>query len=104
MRIEANMRCQTRTALRPLKTWILVQITYRSLREQLVANGQLVPGPDARFLVFQDDVAFASPSAAAAMFGGNQNGPMTWKIKGTGQTYKDWKEDRVFQAGANTGG
>lgn len=75
--------------------------SYRQLREQLVQEGRLVPSQDPHYYVFQEDVVFASPSAAAAVvFGGNQNGPMTWKVKGTGQTYRDWRETSLRRAGA----
>lgn len=69
---------------------------YRQLRDQLVQEGQLVPTADDRYYVFQQDVAFKSPSAAAAVvFGGNQNGQLVWKVKDTGQTYKDWTEAKL---------
>lgn len=72
---------------------------YRQLREQLIQDGQLAPAADQRYYVFQQDVAFKSPSAAAAVvFAGNQNGPLVWKVKDTGQTYKDWTEAKLATA------
>lgn len=75
---------------------------YRQLREQLVQDGQLVSAADQRYYVFQQDVAFKSPSAAAAVvFAGNQNGQLVWKIKDTGQTYRDWTEAKLAAVEAN---
>jgi hypothetical protein len=46
--------------------------------------------------MFADNVAFESPSAAAAVvYAGNQNGRIAWRVKGTGQTYKDWQEGQI---------
>ena len=74
--------------------------SYRSLRDQLVQDGKLGDSPDSEYFVFNDDVEFASPSAAAAVvFGGNQNGRMAWRVVETGQTYKDWQEQRLREAG-----
>jgi hypothetical protein len=70
--------------------------SYRQLRDQLVQEGQLTPDAEGRYYVFQNDVPFNSPSAAAAViFGGNQNGTLTWKVKVTGQSYKAWKETKL---------
>lgn len=74
-------------------------MAYRQLREQLVQEGALIPAADDRYYVFQRDVAFSSPSAAATViFAGNQNGPTAWKVKGTVQSYKDWKEAKLAAA------
>ena len=41
---------------------------------------------------FATDVAFSSPSAAAAIVAGRSaSGPISWCIPITGKTYKDWK-------------
>jgi hypothetical protein len=70
------------------------------LREQLIQEKRLVLSEDGRFYVFQEDVAFNSPSAAAAVaYAGNQNGRLVWKIKGANTTYRDWQEARLHQAG-----
>ena len=48
----------------------------------------MVDGPDDVFLVFAEDMAFDSPSAAAtAVSASNVNGTVAWKVKGTGMTY-----------------
>jgi hypothetical protein len=73
--------------------------SYRQLREQLVQERHLTPGADDRYYVFEHDVPFNSPSAAAAVIvGGNQNGTLVWKVKGTGQSYKDWKDAKLAKA------
>jgi Domain of unknown function (DUF4357) len=74
--------------------------TYKMLRDQLVLEGKLADGPDLGFYVFTDDVSFKSTSAAAAVvFGGNQRGPMVWRAKDGGQTYRDWQTEKLKQAG-----
>lgn len=74
-------------------------MAYRQLREQLVQEGHLALGADDRYYVFQQDVVFSSPTAAAAViFAGNQNGTLAWKVKGTGQSYKKWKEAKLANA------
>lgn len=82
------------------KQGIAAWTSYRALRDQLVADGKLIDGPDPGFLVFTEDVPFSSTSAAAAViYGGNQQGPIAWKIKGTGQTYRSWSDERLKRAG-----
>lgn len=69
--------------------------SYKALRDQLVTEGKLVPKNEQLF-EFATDVPFTSPSAAAAVvFGGNQNGWIAWKVKGTNMTYKDWKDKEI---------
>jgi len=53
---------------------------------------------DPNVLSFAEDVAFASPSAAAAVvYAGNMNGRIAWKVERTGQTYKEYQEGRIKQ-------
>jgi hypothetical protein len=74
--------------------------SYKPLRDQLVQDGKLVDGADSQYYVFAEDVAFSSPSAAAAIIrAGNANGRLEWRAEGTGQTYQDWYEDRLKAAG-----
>jgi hypothetical protein len=69
---------------------------YRKLRDQLVADGKLADGQDPALLVFTEDVAFDSPSAAATVvYASNVNGPMTWKVKGSSLTYKAWQQQQT---------
>ena len=72
--------------------------TYKELRDRLVEEGRLVPSNDPNVLTFAEDVAFASPSAAAAVvYAGNINGRAAWKVEGTGQVYKDYQEAQIRQ-------
>jgi hypothetical protein len=69
---------------------------YANLRDQLVQDGRLVPTDDPNFLRFAEDVAFASPSAAAAVIKNrNTNGRTSWKLVATGQTLKDWQDAQL---------
>ncbi|MCY1313847.1 hypothetical protein D9M70_644150 [compost metagenome] len=47
-------------------------------------------------LLFSDDYAFSSPSAAAAVVCGRAaNGRTSWLIEGTGQTYAAWQDQQL---------
>jgi len=74
--------------------------SYRNLRAELVENGRLVDGADPQMLVFADNVAFDSPSAAAAVvLARNSNGRIEWKMVDTGKTYADWQALQLKLAG-----
>lgn len=76
--------------------------SYRNLRAELVETGRLVDGADAQSLVFADNVAFDSPSAAAAVvLGANTNGRIAWKTVDTGKTYADWQSHQLKIAGVD---
>ena len=82
------------------KSWT----SYRSLREQLVKEGKIVPGDQPDYYVFADDVAFSSPSACGAVVNaGNINGRTAWKVAGTIKTYQDWHDEKLkaVEAGPN---
>ncbi len=71
--------------------------SYAALREQLITDKRLVDGSDPQFLKFADDVAFASPSAAAAVVRNrNTNGRTSWKVEGTDQTLRDWQDAQLL--------
>ncbi len=64
---------------------------YASLRDELTASGKLV-AQDNNVLVFQDDVLFTSPSAAAAIISGSStNGRTAWH-DAEGRTLKELEE------------
>ncbi|KQS67561.1 endonuclease [Rhizobium sp. Leaf371] len=66
---------------------------YGALRQQLLKEGRLVITDDPRFVEFAEDVAFASPSAAAAVIKNrNTNGRTSWKLANSGQSLKDWQD------------
>ncbi len=76
--------------------------SYRGQREELLQSGRLVEGSDPQFLVFDDNVPFDSPSAAAAVvLGRNSNGRIEWKVADTGRTYADWQESQLKLAGVD---
>ena len=67
-----------------------------ALRSQLRTSGKLVDGAQSGRWVFAEDVAFGSPSAAAAVICGfSIAGPQVWKVKGTQQTYGEWLQAQV---------
>ena len=69
---------------------------YRALRDQLIQDGHLADGPSPELFRFTMDVAFASPSAAAAVVAARSaSGPREWKVQGTGQAYRDWRAERL---------
>jgi hypothetical protein len=70
--------------------------SYKGLRDKLIADGKLVDSGQPNIVKFAENVPFESPSAAAAVvYAGNQNGRMAWRVKGTGQTYKDWQDSQI---------
>jgi hypothetical protein len=69
---------------------------YQALRDQLVQDGRLVDGPSPEFFMFTVDVAFASPSAAAAVVAARSgSGPREWRVRRPGQSYRDWRAERL---------
>lgn len=65
---------------------------YRNLRNTLEGQGKIAIPPDGKNAVFTEDVAFSSPSAAAAIvYGRASNGRTAWKVKGENRTYDDWQ-------------
>jgi hypothetical protein len=71
---------------------------YRALRDQLVQDGRLVEGEEADLYRFTTDVAFASPSAAASVVAARSaSGPREWKLRRTGQLYRDWRAAKLGQ-------
>ena len=69
---------------------------YGSLRQQLINEGRLISTDDPNILVFAEDVAFASPSAAAAVIKNrNTNGRTSWKLSRTSQSLKDWQDAQL---------
>lgn len=75
--------------------WTSEHASYRSLFDQLVADGVLTAmiGGIRRFSM---DYAFSSPSAAAAVVSGRPaNGRTSWTAVGSGQTYGLWQEQQV---------
>jgi len=70
--------------------------SYRGLRDQLVQDGKLDNSDAEGFYCFTENVEFASPSAAATVVNaGNQNGRIVWKVKDTGQSYRDWQDAKL---------
>jgi hypothetical protein len=58
--------------------------------DRLVEQGILVDQGNHK--IFTQSYAFPSTSAAGAVCNGRSTaGPIAWKVKGTGQTYKDWE-------------
>lgn len=63
---------------------------YWRLYDKLVDQGILVTQGSHK--VFTTSYAFSSTSAAGAVCNGRATaGPVAWKVKETGQTYKDWE-------------
>ena len=66
----------------------------------MVTEGKLkIDSSQPDYFVFKNDVAFASPSAGAAVVNaGNMNGRTMWKTK-AGETYQQWHEKKLAAAG-----
>jgi hypothetical protein len=68
----------------------------KTLREQLMTDGKLVPDENSLYLRFTENVSFSSPSTAAAVISGSSiNGRHIWKVEGTDQTYANWQEEKI---------
>ncbi|TKT92639.1 GIY-YIG nuclease family protein [Dyadobacter frigoris] len=69
---------------------------YRKLFETLIAEGKIRVDGGSGKGVFQEDVAFASPSAAAAcVFARAANGRKEWLVQGTKKNYHEWQNDQL---------
>lgn len=63
---------------------------YWKHHDKLVEQGILVG--EGKHKIFTASYGFTSTSAAGAVCNGRStSGPLAWKVKGTGQTYKDWE-------------
>lgn len=72
--------------------------TTRAVRAQLVEDGAVEPTANGMWR-FTRDVSFKSPSAAAsAVYGGNVSGPQYWVHEDTGQSYGDWRAEKLSAA------
>ena len=60
--------------------------SYRPLRDSLLAQGRLVQTENPNVLSFAEDVAFASPSAAAAVVYAGNSMPGTWMAASLGRS------------------
>lgn len=75
--------------------WVGVPGGYQGLFQQLVADGVLVADGSAH-LMFSDDYAFSSPSAAAAVVcGRSANGRISWLVEGSDVTYAAWQDQQL---------
>src|SRR5690625_1509320 len=69
--------------------------SYESLYADLIELGVIVEDADGQ-RYFNEDYAFRSPSAAAAIVTGRTaNGRLEWKEQGTQQTYAQWQEAQI---------
>ena len=65
---------------------------YRGFRDQLIADGKLVETDVSGVYRFVTDVACPSPTAAAAIvLARAAGGPETWIVRGSGETYGEWR-------------
>ncbi|MNI60833.1 hypothetical protein D3C73_1160690 [compost metagenome] len=52
------------------------------------------------YLMFKDDCAFSSPSAAAAVvYGRAASGRVSWLVEGSGETYAAWQDSQLSGIG-----
>ena len=71
--------------------------TYRRLHSDLIDSHVLVlqTTGNTQHLIFQENCAFASPSAAATVVLGRSAGSRNWKLQGTDKTYGIWEEEKL---------
>lgn len=76
--------------------WVGVPHSYERHHRRLVENGVLRREGDNH--VFNENCAFTSPSAAAAVVRGiSTPGPDAWKTEGGEKTYKEWDAERLSE-------
>ncbi len=79
--------------------WNGVGSSYVDLQSKLIASGVLSVSGEK--IQFEADHPFSSPSAAAAVLNGRStNGQFEWKLKGSGQTYREWEQSQVAKEAA----
>ena len=72
------------------------------LRSDLLAAGKLINHSQTGKWTFAEDVAFTSPSAAAAVICGYSiAGPKCWKVQGSAKTYSDWERAQVAEVSSD---
>ncbi|GAB3124506.1 GIY-YIG nuclease family protein [Novispirillum itersonii] len=78
-------------------SWIGVPTnSYRPLHQRLIEEGVLVADNAGGPLRFSRDYAFSKPSAASAVILGRQdNGRVSWRIKGSKTTYAQWQDGQI---------
>lgn len=82
--------------------WRLSNSVSPPFRNRLIEDGTLKLSDDGLKLTFSRNHAFSTPSGAAAVvLGMSANGRIEWRVKGTGQRYKDWKESSIAVATEN---
>ncbi|QDU32245.1 hypothetical protein KS4_02760 [Poriferisphaera corsica] len=75
--------------------------SYVLLRDKLVSDGKLSVIKNG-FYEFTENVAFSSPSAAAAVVAArNTNGRMSWRLANGAMTYGEWKSAAIEAARKN---
>jgi len=71
--------------------------SYWKAYDKLVEQGILQD--KGKHKIFTQSYAFSSTSAAGAVCNGRSTaGPMAWKLKSTGQTYKDWEAESLAES------
>lgn len=81
--------------------WVGGESCYKALFNQLCTDGVL-QSDEKGLMVFSDDHAFSSPSAAAAVVSGRTaNGRTVWTVENTGQNYAAWQDQQLSQVVLN---
>ena len=71
--------------------------SYSKLYYELVEQGVLSKKED-NHRSFLENYVFNSTSAAGAVImGRSTNGPVSWRVKGTNKTYRQWEEERMAE-------
>ena len=82
---------------RSRKKWSGEPSSYSVLFHNYIKSGKIVRSSNKNEAVFQEDIAFDSPSAAAAVVLGRQsNGRKEWKVQGSPRvTYNQWQNKGI---------
>lgn len=100
--LESQGQFVVQAGSQAMPAWIGTAGGYQLLREELVSSGRLAHDGDR--MLFVEDVAFSSPSAAAAVvLGRSDNGRTRWRLPGTSITYALWQAS-LATGGGRSGG
>jgi hypothetical protein len=72
--------------------------SYKMLREKVLSDGSLAESNYPAYLVFAENVAFNSPSAAASVVMARAaNGRAEWVVNGSRISYGHWQDAKLAQ-------
>jgi hypothetical protein len=69
--------------------------SYATLRKRLIFERKIVPADGADLMEFSDNVVFSSASAASSVILNRNDNGVSWRVKETGKSLKEWEEAKL---------